>query len=177
MFRFKRNRSAENIDEAKVEEFYEQNKEEAEDILHNVDKMEELLQKLEQKLKVVPVAGNVLSYIPIMMSLVRSYVKKEYTAVPVASMISIVVALLYFLSPIDIIPDAILGTGYIDDAVVISGCLALVKSDLEDYRIWRKSNGYEIEDLPDYRQINKEAQNDKSVFRSLFKKKKSSLGK
>ena len=144
------NEYMERIDEEAVEEFCEKSHSEAEELLKDENKMERFLQKLEKKLKLVPVAGDVLAYIPVMISLVRSYIKKEYTEIPVASIISILVALIYFLSPIDLIPDAIPGAGYIDDAVVISGCLALILSDLEEYQYWRKENGYEIADLPEY---------------------------
>ena len=131
------------------------------------------MQKLEQKLKTVPVAGNALAYVPLMMSLVRSYVKKEYTDAPITTMISVVVALIYFLSPIDLIPDNIPGAGYIDDAVVDSGCLALIRTDLEDYRIWRKENGYELDDIPDYKEIAKKAKDNKKFVDAFFKGRKS----
>ena len=161
------------IDEEKAAEFYEKNSAEAEDILKNEDKMERFLQKLEQKLKTVPVAGNALAYVPLMMSLVRSYVKEEYTEPPITSMISIVVALIYFLSPIDLIPDTIPVAGYMDDAVVVSGCLALVRTDLEDYRIWRKENGLELVDIPNYEEIAKEAKNHNKFADAFFKGRKS----
>ncbi len=88
-------------------------------------------------------------------------------------MISIIVALIYFLSPIDLIPDTIPGAGYIDDVVVVSGCLALVRTDLEDYRIWRKENGLELDDIPDYEEIAKEAKNHNKFADAFFKGRKS----
>ncbi len=163
------NNLVDEIDEEKASAFFEKNSAEAEDILKNEDKMERFLQKLEQKLKTVPVAGNALAYIPLMMSLVRSYVKKEYDEPPITSMISIVVTLIYFLSPVDLIPDAVPGAGFIDDAVVITGCLALVRTDLEDYRIWRKENGLELNDIPDYEEIAKEAKNHNKFADAFFK--------
>ena len=132
------------IDEEKAQKLYEKSYSEAEEILQDEDKMERFLQKLERKLRTVPIAGSALAYVPIMMSLVKSYVKREYTELPIATMISVVVALIYFLSPIDIIPDVVPFAGYIDDAAIIVACLAFIRTDLEDYRIWRKENGYEI---------------------------------
>lgn len=167
------NKIVEEIDKERTAEFYEKSSAEAEGILKDENKMERFLQKLEQKLKTVPVAGNALAYVPVMMSLVRSYVKKEYTEPPITTMISVVVALIYFLSPIDLIPDAIPGAGYIDDAVVVSGCLVLIRTDLEDYRIWRKENGYELDDIPDYEEIAKEAKNNNKFADAFFKGRKS----
>lgn len=160
-------------DKEKAQEIYDKGTQEAEELLNDVDKMERFLQKLEKKLKTVPIAGNALVYIPLMMSLVRSYVKKEYTEIPAASAISITFSLLYFLAPVDVIPDFIPGVGHLDDAAVIVGCLALVRTDLEDYRIWRKNNGFEYDDLPDYEEIIKDADSQSKFAKAFFMGRKS----
>jgi uncharacterized membrane protein YkvA (DUF1232 family) len=81
--------------------------------------------------------GDKLVNIPIMVSLVRSYVKKEYTDIPTGSVIAIVSALVYFLFPSDVIPDIIPGLGFLDDAAVIAFCWKLVETDVEEYIKWR----------------------------------------
>lgn len=48
----------------------------AEETLNDEDKMERFLQHLEKKLKTIPVAGDRLADVPIMASLVRSYLEK-----------------------------------------------------------------------------------------------------
>ena len=117
----------------------------AEEMLKDQDKMERFLQRLEKKLKVIPFAGEKLADVPIMVSLIRSYVKKEYTDVPIGTIIAILSALIYFVSPVDIIPDSIPVLGYFDDAAVVAACWKLVDSDVEEYIKWRKENGKEIE--------------------------------
>lgn len=44
---------------------------------------------------------------------------------------SIALALLYFISPVDVIPDVILALGFTDDAGVIATTLLLIKSQLK----------------------------------------------
>ena len=161
----------ESFDQNKAEEFYKKNRKEAEEVLKDEGKMERLFQRLEKKLNAVPVAGNSLAYVPLMMSLVRSYVKKEYIDPPVGTMISVVIALLYFLSPVDAIPDIIPGLGYIDDAAVVAGCLILIKGDLEEYRQWRKDSGLEYADIPDFKELEKEATKVNWLNKILFRKK------
>ena len=56
-------------------------------------------------------------------------------------LLAIISALIYVLSPADIIPDGILGVGYLDDAAVVTICWKLVKSDVEEYKRWRQMNG------------------------------------
>lgn len=113
----------------------------AKTLLDDVDELERFLQRLEKKLKTIPVAGDKLAVLPIMISLVRNYIKKEYTDVPIGTVIAIVSALIYVLSPVDFIPDSIPGVGYLDDAAVVAVCWKLVKSDIEEYEVWRQRNG------------------------------------
>ena len=44
---------------------------------------------------------------------------------------------LKILNPLDLIPDALPVLGLLDDAAVVSACLALVEQDLYAYRQWR----------------------------------------
>ena len=163
------------IDDNKVVEYYEKNSVLAKDILKNEAKMEELLENLKTTLKNVTTKDTALSYIPLMMSLVRSYVKKEYTKPSKNSMSHIVVALLYFVSELDLIPDTLPDVGYADDILVIAGCLDLVKKDIEDYRVWLKENGgEEFNYIPDYENIASAAKDYSKFTEAFFKGKKAS---
>ena len=46
-------------------------------------------------------------------------------------------ALLYVLNPADVIPDLLLGVGYLDDATVVAFCLKLIERELQRYQDWR----------------------------------------
>lgn len=109
----------------------------AEDILEDNDRMEKFLDRLENKLNKVPVAGEVLSMVPVMISMLRSYFKKEYKDIPIGTVIAVISALLYWLTPADIIPDVIPVAGYVDDATVVAACLKLINDDLKEYKIWK----------------------------------------
>lgn len=114
---------------------------EAEGLLQDEDKMERFLQRLEKKLKEIPKVGNILSNVPVLVSMVRSYIKKEYTDIPVGTIVAIISALLYFLSGLDLIPDAIPVVGFADDAAVITFCLKMVGDDVQEYIKWREATG------------------------------------
>ena len=113
----------------------------AEELLRDEDKMDKFLRKLEITLKQVPFVGNDLASVTILAELLNSYVKKEYTEIPLGSLISVIGALLYYVSLIDFIPDYILAVGYIGDLLVIKTCVKLVDSDIEDYKKWRNKLG------------------------------------
>lgn len=132
------------FDEQKAQEELKKGYESAKKLLNNQDALEKFLQELETKLKIIPQVGDLLSTVPTMISLTRNYVKKEYADIPLISIIAITSALIYVLSPIDVIPDFVPGAGYLDDAAVIAACLKLVKSDVEKYDQWRKDTGRSI---------------------------------
>lgn len=129
MFRFKGKKG--------LEKGYSQ----AEELIKDKDRMERFLQKLEKKLARVPIVGSKLSNVPVLASLLRSYVRKEYTELPMGSVIAIASALIYFVSPIDFLPDLLPAIGYADDAAVITACLSMIDSDVEDYKRWRQDKG------------------------------------
>lgn len=111
----------------------------AEEMLKDDAKITEFLSRLEEKLKVVPGIGEQLSHVPVFVSLLRSYHKKEYTKIPLGTIVAIISALIYWISPVDIIPDSIPGFGQVDDAAVLGVCLLLVDSDIKEYIVWRDS--------------------------------------
>lgn len=73
----------------------------------------------------------------LMVRLVNDYRKGRYTAVPWKVIAAIVAALIYFVSPLDVLPDFIPFIGYLDDAFVIKLALDFARSDLSLYSQWQ----------------------------------------
>lgn len=70
-------------------------------------------------------------------SLVRDYTNGSYKSIPKKSLIAILAGIIYFLSPIDMFPDFVLGFGLIDDMFIIGLVIKQVSKDLEKYQIWK----------------------------------------
>ncbi|MBQ1402755.1 MAG: DUF1232 domain-containing protein [Oscillospiraceae bacterium] len=113
----------------------------AEEIIKNPQKLEELLQQLEDKLKDVPKAGDALSRIPLMISMVRSYITKEYTEISPKVIVSLVCAIIYLLKGKDVIPDNIPVVGYVDDLAVFAAAFMINEPELQAYTQWRTEHG------------------------------------
>ena len=67
-------------------------------------------------------------------SLFRDYWKGNYRDVAPMTVVSVVVALLYMVSPIDLMTDMIPVIGWVDDVAIILFCMKLLQGDLEKYR-------------------------------------------
>lgn len=126
-------------DEQAKEQLFLREKE-AEEIINDAEKFERLLQRLSKKMKNVSVAGDILSDIPILISLVKAYISKEYTDIPIGSIVAVTSALIYIVSPVDLIPDVIPIIGYVDDAAVLSFAVKMINDDLDEYKIWMKAH-------------------------------------
>lgn len=81
--------------------------------------------------------SNVWDQLQLLFSLAKDYAKGNYTAIPKSSIISVIAALLYFISPLDIIPDFIVGLGFVDDAFILSLVYKQVTKELERYQSWK----------------------------------------
>ncbi len=73
----------------------------------------------------------------VMIDLVKDYATGRYREVPYWAMGATALALFYVLSPIDVIPDVIVGAGFLDDAVVVSFALKLIEKELTRYKEWK----------------------------------------
>ena len=110
----------------------------AEELLKNPPKLEALLQQLEEKIKEVPVAGDALSRVPLMVSMIRSYITREYTEVSPKVIVTLVAAIIYLLKGKDLIPDNIPVVGYADDLAVFAAAFLIDEQELSAYSQWRE---------------------------------------
>lgn len=75
----------------------------------------------------------------LLFKMMKDYISGDYREVPWYVIAAIGSTLLYVLSPIDLIPDFILGAGYLDDASMVAICLKLIKDEVEKYKKWTHS--------------------------------------
>ncbi|WP_443944582.1 YkvA family protein [Pedobacter sp. AW1-32] len=79
----------------------------------------------------------------------KDYVAGNYTHIPKRSIVAILGGLVYFLSPVDVVPDFIPVLGFIDDIFVLNLVYKQVVKDLEAYKIWKDKQEHIIHlDVP-----------------------------
>lgn len=75
-------------------------------------------------------------YLLAMLRLTRAFCGGKYKRIPWESLISIIVAIAYFASPLDLIPDFLPGIGYLDDAMIVRFVYRSVRTELDRFMEW-----------------------------------------
>ena len=121
---------------------FSQLKEKAIAYLKDPDKLRDLTRQAGSKADASSGSGalaGVFQSLRALLRLLRAYVRGEYRNVPPKSLILIVAGVLYFLMPFDVIPDFVIGLGFIDDAAVLAWVVSTVKVVLDDFVKWEAS--------------------------------------
>src|SRR5215813_11149246 len=75
-------------------------------------------------------------YLLAMLRLLKAYATKRYQDISAENLLSVIVAVAYFVSPLDLIPDFVAGIGYLDDALIVRAVQRKVKTDLDHFMEW-----------------------------------------
>ena len=73
--------------------------------------------------------------------LARAWVSGDYPETPWKTIVLVIAAIIYFVNPLDLIPDVLLAFGYLDDATVIAWVLRSIKRDMDRFLDWEKTRG------------------------------------
>ena len=126
------------LDEEKMHGLLEQFKNKATKLLYNVEKTKVTLQRaFDKAVNNEGALSEVFHDLKLMLLLVKDYITGKYRGIPFGSIIAVMAAILYFLSPIDFIPDFLLGFGLVDDVFVIGLVLKQIHKDLQKYEKWK----------------------------------------
>jgi uncharacterized membrane protein YkvA (DUF1232 family) len=80
--------------------------------------------------------GRIWSDLQAAVRLTRAWARRDYRDVSRGTIVLVVAGLLYLISPIDAIIDAIPVLGYLDDAAVLAWVLGQVRAELDLFREW-----------------------------------------
>lgn len=72
----------------------------------------------------------------LILKMAKAWTSGQYREIPAKTIIAVLAALLYFVNPFDVVPDPILGLGYLDDLTVISFVVNTIRKDLERFKRW-----------------------------------------
>lgn len=110
----------------------------AEAYARDPNRLRQLVTDAVGKISVIPRGpfADTWGYLMAMIRLLRDYHRAEYRDISEANLQIIIAAILYFVSPFDVIPDWVPVLGHIDDAFVIGLALKTVRADLDTFMAW-----------------------------------------
>lgn len=82
------------------------------------------------------IVAATLAPVLLMGRLLRAYARREYRAVPWATMGAISAALAYFVMPFDFVPDILAGFGLVDDLALVAFVMQKTAKDLQEFSAW-----------------------------------------
>jgi uncharacterized membrane protein YkvA (DUF1232 family) len=137
-----------------INEAVKRSKNKAEKYLHDADKTRELVEdavkKADEREPNSRMGKDFWTQLKALIRMLKAYVNRQYTVVPWASIVMVAAAVLYFVSPIDLILDWIPLAGFVDDAAVLVFVIRQIQIDLEKFQQWEASRdepGKQVIDL------------------------------
>lgn len=122
--------------------FFKQAKQKAGGYTGNVSKLMELAGNVAKKLKMQGVKGSLagtMSQVLLLSRMVKAYAKGEYRDISGKSLIAIVAVLIYFISPVDLVPDFLPIIGLTDDVALIVWLIKNLSDEIGKFNEWEKS--------------------------------------
>lgn len=111
----------------------------AKEYLQNPEKLDSLLNNAGDKANQRKGRLNeAWQQLQLLIDMLRSYRRGEYNDLSSKSLMLIIAALLYFIMPADLIPDFLIGLGYIDDVALLAWTVRSISGELEKYAEWKK---------------------------------------
>ena len=115
----------------------------AKKIINDDEKLKKLIEDVLKKLKEISsdkkTSAKLNDSLRLFIRIINAYTSKEYTYVPWKTICLIVAGLIYFIYPVDLIPDFIPDSGLIDDVALIAWIYESIQDDIEKFLEWEKS--------------------------------------
>ncbi|QMU26970.1 YkvA family protein [Adhaeribacter radiodurans] len=96
--------------------------------------------KASQKKDVGTIAHEAWESLQTLSRMIKAAVSGEYTGIPTSTLVGGIAVVLYFLSPVDFVPDFIPVIGLLDDAALLAWFMTSIKSEMDKFEEWEKGN-------------------------------------
>ena len=115
----------------------------AKNIINDDEKLKKLIEDVLKKMKEISsdkkTSAKLNDSLRLFIRIINAYTSKEYTYVPWKTICLIVAGLIYFIYPVDLIPDFIPVSGLIDDIALIAWIYESIQDDIDNFLEWEKS--------------------------------------
>lgn len=116
---------------------YEKAKSKAEEYIKSPDKLGKLVNDATEKAnrKNGPLK-EVWDSLMACFRLIKAYANGSYREAPWQSLVMIVASIVYFVMPVDLLPDFLAGLGFLDDAALLGWTIKTFAADIDAFTQW-----------------------------------------
>ncbi|EAR64680.1 hypothetical protein B14911_21888 [Bacillus sp. NRRL B-14911] len=91
--------------------------------------------------------SEVWDKLQLLFELIKAYSKGQYRDISAKTAVTVIAGILYFVSPLDLVPDFLAGIGILDDAAIIGFIIKQIANELERFKLWRETQPDNIIDM------------------------------
>jgi uncharacterized membrane protein YkvA (DUF1232 family) len=107
--------------------------------------LNDAFKKATAKKSVGALAGEVWESLMLLSKMIKAAMAGEYKGIPTTTLAGGIAVLIYFISPIDLVPDFIPIIGLLDDATLLAWFMTSIKSELDKFKEWDVTRPVKIE--------------------------------
>ncbi|HEV7348270.1 YkvA family protein [Telluribacter sp.] len=82
--------------------------------------------------------NEAMSQVQLLVRMVKSYASGDYRGIASSSFVKVVASLIYFVSPIDLIPDFLPIIGLADDLALLAWLFKTLDNEIQKFNVWEK---------------------------------------
>ena len=109
----------------------------SEKILKDSSRLNKLYKLALKKFDKLGLSEFTLQNLKIMISMAQDFINGNYRAYNRKNIILIISGLLYLVNPFDLIPDFLIGIGFLDDIYVMKFILKKITKEIDRYNAWK----------------------------------------
>ncbi len=121
-----------------LSEAFRRSQKKAGNVAENPKDLLGLTQKVSSKANILT-DSKLVNNLKILNRMLQAYIKGEYKIIPWATLVKITAAFIYFLSPLDFIPDLLPIVGFSDDIAIIWWVINSCSADIQRFTDWENS--------------------------------------
>ncbi len=109
-------------------------------MINEQSQVKELIWQVSQKLQNInsrnKQINELMEHVQLFLRMIKRSLAGEYSAFSHKTLLSLVFGLLYFVTPMDVVPDFIPLLGFSDDLSIVYFIIKNFKSDIEAFKVW-----------------------------------------
>lgn len=117
-------------------------------ILQDPERLQKLLAVSVQKIRAIGNDNESLqklkNQVNTLNRMIRAYASGEYRAIPWKNLLIVTAGIVYFVTPLDFIPDFIPVAGFLDDLTILMWVFNSVQDSIEKFEEWENTGVHQV---------------------------------